>query len=150
MTKRTLEKRFTVDEVNALLPSLSKLVGEQLRRQAHIAEKMAEVEQIIGHRVAGFEDLASSTEDTPARAVKKRELIDDLRRCEQGWCDVQALGAVVKDPVVGLCDFLGEHDGEDVWLCWMYDEDQLGYYHALDTGFKDRRPLAARPVRVLH
>ena len=58
----------------------------------------------------------------------------------------------VKDLDIGLCDFLGERDGRDVWLCWQYGEKQVGFWHELDAGFAGRHPLAdpATVHRLLH
>jgi hypothetical protein len=54
---------------------------------------------------------------------------------------VEALGVAVKDLDIGLCDFLGERDGRDVWLCWQYGEKSIGFWHEIDSGFGGRRPL---------
>ncbi len=32
-------------------------------------------------------------------------------------------------------------DGKLVWLCWRFDEEEVGFYHALDEGFAGRKPI---------
>ena len=69
------------------------------------------------------------------------ELRDRIACYQEGWQRVQELGAVVKDPQIGLLDFYGRIEGRLVWLCWRYGEDALGYYHELEAGYSGRRPL---------
>ena len=38
-----------------------------------------------------------------------------------------------------LLDFPGERDGEPVLWCWLEGDDDIGWYHRLDTGFAGRR-----------
>ena len=89
--------------------------------------------------------LPRSLADAPDDSARVRELKTDLRGViadyERGWNDVTALGAVVKDPQVGLLDFYGRIDGRLVWLCWRYGEERLRYYHELEAGFSGRRLL---------
>ena len=50
-----------------------------------------------------------------------------------------------KDDVekVGLVkfDFLGLRNGREVYLCWRYGEENLAFWHELNTGFAGRHPL---------
>ena len=73
----------------------------------------------------------------------KRELVAALAAYDAGWQAVEAMGAVLKDPRVGLLDFYGEVDGKLVWLCWRYGESECAFYHALSEGFAARRPIGA-------
>lgn len=48
---------------------------------------------------------------------------------------------LLRDAETGLLDFPGERDGEPVYLCWRLGEEQVAWWHPLDTGFIGRRPL---------
>jgi hypothetical protein len=50
-------------------------------------------------------------------------------------------GGAIKDSI-GLCDFLGEREGRDVWPCWQYGEKRVEFWHELDSGFAGRQPIA--------
>ena len=41
----------------------------------------------------------------------------------------------------GLIDFPAIRDGAEVYLCWLVDEDEIGFWHERDAGFAGRRPL---------
>ena len=55
--------------------------------------------------------------------------------------ELEAVDVVVRDVDRGLVDFPALRDGEEVYLCWLVDEDEIGYWHAPDAGFAGRRPL---------
>lgn len=57
---------------------------------------------------------------------------------------ITGLGIEVKDIENGLVDFLSRRDGRAVYLCWRFDEPDIGYWHELDAGFAGRQPLEPR------
>lgn len=57
----------------------------------------------------------------------------------------EEIGCVVKDVEVGLIDFRCRLGTQDVYLCWKEGEDTIGHYHAMDTGFANRRPIPGLP-----
>lgn len=131
---------FTISEVNALIPTLSVLVAQQLREQSHIEQGLAELTRLEGETPLSLEHREG---DAPEVRRLKAELRRRVSRYEAGWSKVRELGGVVKDPQIGLVDFYGRVEGRVVWLCWRYGEDSLGYYHDLDAGYSGRRPLSA-------
>ena len=60
--------------------------------------------------------------------------------------EIQALGGVIKDLETGLVDFPGrgpgEHRGRVVNLCWRHGEAAVEFWHGMDEGFAQRKPLA--------
>lgn len=129
---------FTPSEVEALIPQLSELVEKQLHRQSEIEECLAE----LARRGGGLpKSLEPDDEDPEEIGRLKRELIDRMSKYDTGWHEVQKLGAVVKDPQIGMVDFYGRIDGRLVWLCWRYGEETLRYFHELDSGYSGRKPL---------
>jgi hypothetical protein len=55
---------------------------------------------------------------------------------------VLATGCVIKDIEIGLVDWLGKHEGRDIWLCWRYGEREVGFWHEHAAGFASRRPVS--------
>lgn len=140
------QRVFTISEVNALIPALSSLVGEQLLEQSEIEHGLAELMRLTGEPPRS---LAPADRDSSEVHRLKAALRARIARYETGWQRVQKWGGVVKDPQTGLVDFYGRVDGKLVWLCWRYGEDSLGYYHDLTAGFSGRRPLSAEVRRKL-
>jgi hypothetical protein len=134
------QKIYTLEEVNAKIPSLRAIVGRQLSRRATIQEKLTALGNLI-------DDIPEDFVVNPGDSIPVRELKADLAKrvaeYRRGWDEVEELGAVIKDPQIGLVDFYGRVDGNVVWLCWKYGEDDVAYYHALDTGFAGRKPIGA-------
>jgi len=147
MQEQAVQQRiFTISEVNALIPALSSLVGEQLREQSEIEHGLAELMRLTGEPPRSLEPSGNDSGEVNRLKVDLRTRIS---RYETGWQCVQRWGGVVKDPQTGLVDFYGRVDGKLVWLCWRYGEDSLGYYHELTAGFSGRRPLSAEVRRKL-
>jgi hypothetical protein len=55
--------------------------------------------------------------------------------------ELEAVEIVLRDVDRGLIDFPALRDGEEVYLCWLVDEDEIGYWHEPGAGFAGRRPL---------
>ena len=55
--------------------------------------------------------------------------------------ELDALGVVVKDLDLGLLDFPGMRDGEEVELCWQVGEDAVSHWHPLEAGYRGRKPI---------
>jgi hypothetical protein len=140
------QRVFTISEVNALIPDLSDLVGNQLREQSEIEHGLAELTRLSGSTPASLE---AGTDDRKEVLKLKRELKERIGRYEAGWARVQTMGGVIKDPQTGLVDFYGRVGEKLVWLCWRYGEESLSHYHDLESGFSGRRPLTANVRRDL-
>lgn len=132
------KEEFTLEEVNAKIPELRAIVGEQLTRRATIQERLTSLGELTEEIP---DDFAAQPGDSPAICALKAELTILVTAYHRGWHAVESLGAVVKDPQVGLVDFYGRVDGKLVWLCWKYDEEEVAFYHALDEGFSGRKPI---------
>jgi hypothetical protein len=72
----------------------------------------------------------------PGRAVARATL--EFQRCV---AELHGADIVVRDLARGLVDFPALRDGAEVYLCWLVDEDEIGFWHELDAGFAGRRPL---------
>lgn len=124
-------KMFTVEEANALLPRVRKIVGRIQRshkavsRYRDVAKKAAEAAEQGGGGIS--EGLQY--------AVVLSELTLALT-------DLEALGVQLKDFERGLVDFPSFRDGRVVLLCWQMGEgDELEWWHDIDSGFAGRTPL---------
>lgn len=124
---------YTLDEARQLLPRLRTMLGAlqndklQLDATVEALGKLTPAMRGNGHAV-------------DARHYEERieELLASIRdRVER----ITRLGIEVKDIENGLVDFLSRRDGRVVYLCWRFDEPDIGYWHELDAGFAGRQPL---------
>jgi hypothetical protein len=143
------KRYFTVEEANALVPLLEARFGIVMQLRAQLRAAYRELEQLGEQPTA---ESLGSTDGDPALVRARgryRALVEALGGELQA---IDATGVTVKDLEIGLCDFLGEHDGRDVWLCWQYGEKQVGFWHDLEAGFAGRQPIASEPPRprLLH
>jgi hypothetical protein len=129
---------YTLEAVNALLPRLNVVMGEQMLRRADIEDRLESLTAAIGK--VPEQVTLDPADPTEVRRIK-RELIERVEEYQKGWRAVEEMGAVLKDPRVGLVDFYGRVDGQLVWLCWKYGEEAVTHYHALDEGFTGRKTI---------
>jgi hypothetical protein len=138
-------REFTVDEANALVPTLHRIVSRQMLVLEELERELERIHKSTGVMPREFEPRPGDGPEVAEMKGKVRELID---RFEKGWSEVQRTGAVVKDPRIGLVDFYCQLGGKPVWLCWRFGEECIAYYHGLDEGLAGRKPLgAAGPAR---
>ena len=148
LESRPMTRFYDLDAANAAVPILDGIVGV-------LAEQRAELVRLRDEVLAS----GTVTGDGPATAVADRPvrpegaIADDLRLTRlrmQGLIDqmaagvarLDALGLTLRDIEHGLVDFPALVSGRQVWLCWQRGETSIGWWHALDTGFSSRRPLA--------
>ena len=132
---------FTPEEARAALPRLKPLLSA-LREGFHdyrFARQQAEELRAM-HGDAIERPEHPDHEEYGSWRAKER----DVGARVQGVVDrINALGADVKDPILGLVDFYHRRrNGEIVLLCYRDDEADLTHWHPLDTGFAGRRPLS--------
>ncbi len=89
--------------------------------------------------------------DHPDRGLKERLVTEGAaltRRLEGEVGRLSAEGIEVKDLDAGLVDFYGLVQGEVVFLCWRVGEEEVGFFHPLDGGFRQRRPIPERSAKA--
>ena len=144
------KRYFSVEEANALLPELEAKLTLVMQLRAQLRTGYQELEAL--GEPPDAETLARS--DGDPQLVRRRGRFRAVLEALTGELhEIQGMGVTLKDLDTGLCDFLAERDGHEVWLCWRYGEKRVAFWHDLDTGFAGRRPLEesdAPTSRLLH
>ncbi len=122
------ERHFTLEQASALLPRIEPM----LRRLREARDRLTDSE---AHELLATAAPANGG-GGPGRAVGEAFL--EVRELLGG---IQALGIVVRDIDRGLIDFPAIRDQREVYLCWELDEEQIGFWHDLESGYGGRRPL---------
>ena len=137
-TETTSPRFFTLEAANALVPRLNAIVAEQILRRAEIETRLKELAELLG---GAPESLAAAENDSAEVLDLKRAAMERIEDYQRGWRAVEEMGAVLKDPRIGLVDFYGRIEGQSVWLCWKYGEAEIAHYHSLDEGFSARKAI---------
>jgi Uncharacterized conserved protein (DUF2203) len=122
------DRHWTVDEANAMIP----YVAERLRRLRAARDRM-----IQEGAPASIGSLATVT----GGAWPGRDRAEAGLELTLGMRELEGHGIVVRDLDAGLIDFPALRDGEEVYLCWLLDEPAVSHWHAIEAGFRGRRPL---------
>ena|ERR1019366_7793079 len=120
------KKRFTLSQAQKTLPLVSRIV--------------ADIVQTHDQAVQMQTDLERSQESREQTHVQ-RQLDGTLDRLQDLVNELADVGCELKDYQTGLIDFVGWHQGREVYLCWKLGEDKISYWHELNAGFSGRKPI---------
>jgi hypothetical protein len=127
-------KVFTLEEASSLMGQVRGIVL-QIQADKHRADEARE----------GYEQLdtarARGNGYDMKREVLATQIIDRMKAVQAGFNRLKEIGCDLKDIEMGLIDFPSIRDGRLVNLCWMIDEEHIGYWHSMDSGFASRQPL---------
>lgn len=122
---------YSVEQANALLPTVRDLLGKLRRAVANFESLRA---QLTG------ED-GELKRPAPETLVNSKHLKSVLlfHRSVSRFHD---LGLELKDAARGLVDFPARLATDDIQLCWEEGEPEVAFYHDLESGFSGRKPVA--------
>ncbi len=126
--KHRFGKHYTREEARGLLPQIRRWL-EQLNRAR------LELDQ-TERRLAG---LMASGQDMGGELVNKLvRLLAEIKGLVQGF---QNREIILKDLERGLVDFPALIGGREVFLCWESGEDDIEFWHEIDSGYAGRERL---------
>lgn len=141
MTRTATKPTFTVAEANKALPLVRSIATD-------IVAEFARLKEIGRARRALEVEGAGHGSVRPRMDAMKAEIDEGAARVDAYIKELADLGVELKDPERGLVDFPSERGGRAVWLCWKVGEDAVGFWHAMDETYSDRRPLEAAAKRA--
>jgi hypothetical protein len=122
------EKHYTREEARALLPEirrwlerLSRLRKDVERFELRLSQMAAQSADIGGETVNGWIRVLADMQEVLVEFQRREIFIKDLDR--------------------GLIDFPAIIGGREVFLCWESDEDDIEFWHDLESGFAGRERL---------
>jgi hypothetical protein len=122
------DKHYTRDEARALVPRIRKWL-----------ELLNRLRKDIEHYDKRLSGLSERGNDIGGDTVNK--WIRALADMQEALAEFQRREIVIKDLERGLVDFPAIIGGKEVFLCWEQDEDDVEFWHDLDTGFGGRERL---------
>ena len=124
-------KVFTVEEANALLPTVRGILSRIQGAHRRLFSYREEAKRAADGAEQGGGGLADG--------VRYAEILIDLTTQIR---ELEVLGVQLKDFDRGLVDFPSLRDGRVVLLCWQIGEgNELEWWHDVDAGFAGRTPL---------
>ena len=122
-------KFFSVDEANAFVPQLLidipriQILMKSLTDEYLDVDNARKKAQMNGGSMQGADYLNC--------VLKINYLTDEL----------ESRGCVLKGIEHGLVDFPSLRDGKEVYLCWKNPEQQIEYWHDIQSGFTGRQRI---------
>ena len=122
-------KFFSVEEANAFIPQLLidipriQILMKSLTDEYLDVDKARKKVQLNGGSMQGADYLNC--------ILKINYLTDEL----------ESKGCVLKGIEHGLVDFPSLRDGKEVYLCWKNPEQQIEYWHDIQSGFTGRQRI---------
>jgi hypothetical protein len=124
------EHHYTLEQASAVRGWVAERIDSIRRWQANLAELGARARTAI-----------SSLDPQTGGSYPGREVATALVAISRALNELDAVDIVVRDVERGLVDFPTLRDGQEVYLCWLVDEGEIGFWHAPDAGFAGRQPL---------
>ena len=120
---------FTVEEANALIPTLKELLDALALHRDALRERAPHMEPII--RSAGANGGGKAGSEYGVEAYNLYLAVGRIRE----------LGVILKDLDAGLLDFPHEREGRVVFLCWHPPEERVAFWHEIEAGYAGRQPI---------
>lgn len=122
-------KHFQVAEARELLVSLRETFGI-----IHASrDRLLACEKTLTKR------LAKTGGDIGGKEVNI--LIRAMLAMHEGISEIASRGIQIKDIDRGLVDFPHLRNGREVFLCWELEDDDIEFWHEIDSGYSGRERL---------
>ena len=120
---------YTVSEARRVLPRVKAYMNSMQESRSQIMQLRPQVCPLL-------RDSASNGGN-----AQLTDLTEQFARLTSAVRQIVAMGILVKDVDTGLVDFLSLRQGQRVYLCWKHGEENLEYWHDIDTGFAGRQRI---------
>ena len=121
-------KHYTRDEARQLLPRVTEWLDE-LRSARDL---VAHYDEQLGKAVGQGDDLGGDAVNRYVRTLGRLKEILQI---------FQTREIQIKDLDRGLIDFPAYVGGKEVFLCWETGEEDIEFWHDLDSGYAGRERL---------
>jgi hypothetical protein len=138
MAENPNPKQFTLDEAEQARRSIEPMLAEALEHR-RVALDFERKLSGLAQRIQLSGGLAVSGD----KARELRRGFDGATEKIQAAVEqIESVGCMVKNLDVGLIDFPGRLNGEDVFWCWRLGEDRIRFWHRQSEGFAGRKPIS--------
>lgn len=121
-------QHYTRDEARALLPQVRVWLEKLNSTRRRLLQADKRIEQIL----AAGNDVGGDLTNNQVKALAEIKAL--LREFEKR--EIQ-----IKDLERGLIDFPAIIGGKEVFYCWETDDEDIEFWHDLDSGYAGREKL---------
>jgi len=122
------EKHYTRDEARALLPQ----VRQWLKQLSTLRHELERFDKRLNNLMNPGHDVGGNLVNQWIRTLADLQVV---------LGEFQKREIQIKDLERGLVDFPALIGGKEVFLCWEQDEEDIEFWHDLDTGYSGRERL---------
>jgi hypothetical protein len=126
--KHRFNKHYTRDEARALLPQIRTWL-----------ERLAQLRHVLDRLEKRLETLMKQGRDAGGQTVN--EQVRTLADLQEILAEFQRRQIFIKDLERGLVDFPAIIGGKEVFRCWEQDEEDVEFWHDLESGYGGRERL---------
>ena len=126
--KYQFDKHYTREEASGLLPQ----IRGWLERLNRLSEELERLDQRMSSLAGQGNDIGGETVNNWIRTLAEMQEI---------LMEFQSRQIFIKDLSRGLLDFPAIIGGREVFLCWELDEENVEFWHDLETGYGGRERL---------
>ncbi|MGA2748777.1 MAG: DUF2203 domain-containing protein [Verrucomicrobiota bacterium] len=121
-------KHYTLEQARALLP----VVRKNLEELDACRQRLISLDERVGAMASNGADVGGETVNRLVGAIAQFQRI--LRQFRDRQIQI-------KDLDRGLVDFPSLREGREVFLCWEKEEDDIEFWHDLESGYAGRERL---------
>jgi hypothetical protein len=126
--RHRFKKHYTLEEARALLPQ----VREWLKHLDHFRQQLGKSDKRLDTLMQDGRDAGGTLVNDWVRTMADfQSVLDEFQRRE----------IFIKDIERGLLDFPAIMGGKEVFLCWEKDEEDIEFWHDLDSGYAGREKI---------
>lgn len=126
---------FTREEAEALLPAISLVLRNIQESRKAMLEDQEQIKKLQMRAMDNGHNLHKAMMDLQIHVAQHTQKLRELA------AELQTFGCELKDPDMGLIDFLSLRNGREIYLCWYLGEERINFWHYLHTGVAGRQPL---------
>lgn len=123
------QNHYNLRQARALLPK----IRNWLKRLVELRDEIEKYDQQLSELMAPGRDIGGPAVNAWVKFLVEVKIV----LLEFHKRDIQ-----IKDLDRGLIDFPAIMDDKEVFLCWELEEEDIGFWHELDSGYAGREPLA--------
>ena len=118
--------------------------GRLIREAVQAKGRYQEADNSISNLTQRILIMGGLSVDTNQAEAWKTQRDSNEQTLKNSLEKLEEIGCVVKDLDVGLVDFPTLFKGEEVYMCWRMDEEDIEFWHNVHEGFAGRHKIDAQ------